>query len=78
MLQAIRLGLKDMKQATKKELHRHSKKHSRELGHWEGRYWCDYLTRGYRRWLGKKLHGPKEIEEKTLQQPESTTQSRQG
>jgi len=47
-----------MKQISKKN---HSKKKPTfEEGHWEGKYWCNCLTRGYRLWLGKKKYGNQE------------------
>lgn len=33
------------------------KKPTKEEGHWEGKYWCNCLIRGYRLWLGKKKYG---------------------
>lgn len=52
-----------MKQATKKELARHTRPFDRELGHSEGNCWCDCLTRGYRHFLGLKLYGSRDIDE---------------
>lgn len=28
-----------------------------EIGHWEGKYWCDCKTRNYRKWCYVKLYG---------------------
>lgn len=64
-----------MKKATKKELMRHAKPFDPELGHWEGKYWCDCGTRGYRHFLGLKLFGSQDIKKETLQHYESMVQS---
>jgi hypothetical protein len=37
-----------------KKAHAKMKPNNREEGHWEGKYWCNCLTRNYRLWLGKK------------------------
>lgn len=50
-----------MKQATKKELGKHAKVTA--YCHSEGKHWCDCLTRGYRHWLGIKLHGTEDIDD---------------
>ena len=52
-----------MNQATKKEMGKHTKRHHKECGHWEGRYWCDCCVRGWRLWLGRKLRGLKSMED---------------
>ena len=51
-------------QLSKKD-HQKKKPNRREEGHFESKYWCDCMTRNYRRWLGKKRYGLKtgEIEE---------------
>lgn len=67
-----------MRQATKKELGKHTKAFDRELGHSEGQYWCDCLTRGYRHYLGMKMFGSEDIEEETLHYLESKVQSSRG
>jgi hypothetical protein len=48
--------------ASKKDMLKHAKKHDKELGHFEGKYWCDCKTRGYRHYLAKKLYGKERIE----------------
>jgi len=40
-------------QITKKDNARAN--YHRETGHWEGKYWCNCLTRGWRKWRAKKL-----------------------
>jgi hypothetical protein len=51
-----------MKKATKKDLHKHTKKFDKEIGHHEGKYWCDCKTSGYRHYLGLKLYGSQVVE----------------
>jgi hypothetical protein len=41
-----------MKQLAKKKL-----KNRKDCGHWEGKYWCNCMTRNIRRWLGVKMFG---------------------
>ena len=41
-----------MKQFTKKALYK--KKPRKDCGHWEGKYWCNCITRNIRYYLGKK------------------------
>jgi hypothetical protein len=36
---------------------RFEKKGPPSCGHWEGKFWCDCRTRGFRKWLGLKLFG---------------------
>jgi len=50
-----------MTQSTKKELLKHTKRYHKELGHWEGKHWCDCCVRGWRLWLGRKLYGPESM-----------------
>lgn len=33
------------------------KPNKKETGHFEGKYWCDCRTKGYRLWLGIKKYG---------------------
>jgi len=49
-----------MKQVTKKDLDK-KKPFNRDLGHWEGKYWCNCRVRNYRKWLGVKKYGHEEI-----------------
>ncbi len=44
-----------MKKLSKKDLNK--KKPTKEEGHWEGKFWCNCMIRGYRKWLGKKRYG---------------------
>lgn len=45
-----------MNQITKRDLYK--KKPRKEIGHLEGKYWCNCKTRNYRRWLAIKKWGP--------------------
>lgn len=67
-----------MKQASKKELIKHTKAFDRELGHSEGNCWCNCKVRGYRHYLASKLLGSEDIEESTLQHYENLVQSSPG
>ncbi len=50
-----------MKQLSKKD--HIKKKQTKDEGHWEGKHWCNCMTRNFRRWLGKKRCGSKDIKD---------------
>jgi hypothetical protein len=46
---------KSAKQVSKKKYAK--MKANDETGHWEGNFWCDCKTRGWRKWLQQKYYG---------------------
>jgi len=44
-----------MKQLPKKDLSK--KKETKDQGHWEGKFWCNYRIRNIRKWFGIKKYG---------------------
>jgi len=51
-----------MKQISKKDLYK-KKPYRKDIGHFEGKHWCNCRTRNFRYWLAKKKFGAKASDE---------------